>query len=207
MSVTLQDVLAEKTCTKCGARKPLSAFQRRSNRPGRSSRCKSCLSESMREWEKRNPRRYIGARRDQVRAAGHRFKQKRKEKVERGLCAYCSQQRERLDIKLCDTCHSASLAAGIRNRQRLKLQMIAAYGGCCACCGEAEPDFLTLDHVNDDGAVERRDSSGRSVLIMARLRREGWPKGQYQILCFNCNCARAAFGTCPHQRKARHDVA
>ena len=29
------------------------------------------------------------------------------------------------------------------------------YGRACSCCGETEPAFLTIDHVNNDGAEHR----------------------------------------------------
>jgi hypothetical protein len=33
-----------------------------------------------------------------------------------------------------------------------------------------------------------------------RLKKHGWPKEGFTILCFNCNCAKGIYGTCPHQR-------
>jgi hypothetical protein len=33
-------------------------------------------------------------------------------------------------------------------QDRLREQMIAAYGGKCACCGEDKPEFMTLDHTD-----------------------------------------------------------
>lgn len=45
-------------------------------------------------------------------------------------------------------------------RRRLRAEVIAAYGGRCACCGEATPEFLSIDHVNNDGAQHRREING-----------------------------------------------
>ena len=42
-----------------------------------------------------------------------------------------------------------------RNRTA-KVLAIEAYGGGCVCCGVREPEFMTLDHVYDDGAAHRR---------------------------------------------------
>ena len=39
-----------------------------------------------------------------------------------------------------------------RYYKKVQAEMIAAYGGCCSCCGEREPRFLTLEHMNRDGA-------------------------------------------------------
>lgn len=70
------------------------------------------------------------------------------------------------------------------------------YGGQCACCGLAEPLFLTVDHINNDGAAHRRKIGPHGIykwLIQNRF-----PNG-FQLLCFNCNCGRARNGgVCPH---------
>lgn len=59
--------------------------------------------------------------------------------------------------------------------------------------------FLTLDHVNNDGAEQRRNTGGKSGKSLAWwLRTHGWPTG-IQVLCFNCNCGRSRNdGICPH---------
>lgn len=86
-------------------------------------------------------------------------------------------------------------------RRRLKAEMVAAYGGGCACCGEEEIDFLTIDHVLDDGKEHRAQfGKNTSIRVWADARRQGWPKDRYRVLCFNCNIARSLFGVCPHQR-------
>ena len=47
-------------------------------------------------------------------------------------------------------------------------------------------DMLSIDHVNNDGAAERRrlGSSEAGSQLYYRLRREGFPEG-YVCLCFN----------------------
>ena len=83
---------------------------------------------------------------------------------------------------------------------RLKLEAIAAYGGCCQCCGITDHRFLTLEHLENDGAQHRRRLNTRdSSKIIADIKKQGWPQ-QYTILCFNCNCAKFHNGgICPHQ--------
>lgn len=83
----------------------------------------------------------------------------------------------------------------------LRAEMLAAYGGKCACCGEDEPIFLDLDHVENDGAAHRREV-GNNTQVMVALKREGWPGGRFQILCCNCNQGKARNGgVCPHQAR------
>jgi hypothetical protein len=79
--------------------------------------------------------------------------------------------------------------------RRLRSEAIDAYGGQCACCGEAQIEFLQVDHIHDDGALHRREL-GYSE-IYAWLRARSWPEG-FQVLCANCNWAKR-FGACPHR--------
>lgn len=89
-------------------------------------------------------------------------------------------------------------ALGKERRARLKDEVFIAYGGWrCACCGEDERIFLTLDHINNNGAEERR-KVGQTYRLFSWLRRQKFPSG-YQVLCFNCNCGkRDNGGVCPH---------
>ncbi len=90
---------------------------------------------------------------------------------------------------------------------------IMAYGGYrCACCGETEPKFLSIDHINNDGAEHRktisrtlgeirivgRPASGTANLLLW-LKRNNYPDG-FQVLCMNCNTGKQRNnGVCPHK--------
>ena len=80
----------------------------------------------------------------------------------------------------------------------LKLEMQAAYGGKCACCSEMQPLLLCLDHVNNDGAQSRKTEAKEQ--LWNRLKQEGWPTGDYQLLCWNCNDSKSwnGRGICAH---------
>jgi hypothetical protein len=88
----------------------------------------------------------------------------------------------------------------------MRLKVIGGYGGgcCCSGCNESCPEFLTIDHVNNDGGRKRRENlyreSGRT--LMRRLIQLNYPP-EYQILCRNCNGAKAIYGTCPHEKEQR----
>jgi len=96
---------------------------------------------------------------------------------------------------------------GLNYVRSLRHEVIMAYGGyTCACCGETEPKFLSLDHVANNGAEHRRaigyrdgNGKGASSRIWKLLRDNGFPPG-YQILCMNCNHGKARNkGVCPHK--------
>jgi hypothetical protein len=91
-----------------------------------------------------------------------------------------------------------------RNQAKLRDDVFGAYGGyTCACCGETEPKFLSIDHINNDGGKERRSglygSSGTAFYLW--LRKNAFPLG-YQVLCMNCQVGKHRNGgVCPHQCK------
>lgn len=72
---------------------------------------------------------------------------------------------------------------------RITLKLFEIYGFECACCGENHIEFLTLDHLNKVGSETRRKSS-----VIGRYREAIKEKdhSKYQILCFNCNCAKGS---------------
>lgn len=99
---------------------------------------------------------------------------------------------------------AAEAAKTKRNQDRCRDAVFAAYGGYrCVCCGVDERLFLSIDHINNDGNVERKSgaysSSGTAFYLW--LRKQGFPAG-YQVLCMNCQVGKHRNGgVCPHQRK------
>ena len=106
---------------------------------------------------------------------------------------------------------------------KLKQRFLEMYGYICSCCGEFNPKFLTLDHVQNDGNEKRY-----TVEFMVRLDPEHpvpilkrkptayflkdalkeYKPDYYQILCYNCNIARAHnYGICPHKQECRDNKA
>lgn len=77
-----------------------------------------------------------------------------------------------------------------KQRDKLKLEMIVAYGGSCQICNEDDPIVLVLDHIDDDAHVEKElygDNARGGHKHYGRLKAEGWPKERFQLLCHNCN--------------------
>ena len=83
-------------------------------------------------------------------------------------------------------------------KQRLanKIDCLTHYGGgrlACVFCGETDLDCLSLDHINNDGAQDRkkRKEKGQSPSIYKNLIWEAYPIG-YQTLCMNCQFKKEA---------------
>jgi hypothetical protein len=83
----------------------------------------------------------------------------------------------------------------------LKAEILEAYGNSCSCCGEDIKEFLTIDHIHNDGAEERSHSNWSQLTFYRRLKKTNFPKDRYRLLCMNCNWARGVFGYCPHQKE------
>ena len=116
-----------------------------------------------------------------------------RKKREQGLCSYCRLVPSIKGSRLCEIHKAASK----RRRLDLRLEVIAAYGGCCLCCGETEEAFLCIDHVFNDGATDRKKLKIGG--LYRHVKKLGFPKDRYQLLCANCNMAKQTKGVCPHQ--------
>lgn len=78
-------------------------------------------------------------------------------------------------------------------------KFLAVYGCKCACCGESDPLALTMDHINEDGKIDRTNQGSAMIIKKAVLKPDF---DEYQTLCWSCNRAKSLNGgVCPHQVK------
>lgn len=100
-----------------------------------------------------------------------------------------------------------------KGRENYKDLVIKAYGGRCACCGESERGFLTVDHFLIRGNQHRKAISGnrkkgiKGKEFYAWVVKNGFPP-YLRVLCWNCNCGREYNkGICPHEKSmdGEHD--
>lgn len=85
-----------------------------------------------------------------------------------------------------------TLVSQAESRVRLKILVLSHYGlaGRLQCswpdCSVIDVDMLSLDHVNNDGAAERKNGNrgGGGVATYQRVKTAGFPEG-YQTLCHN----------------------
>ncbi len=56
--------------------------------------------------------------------------------------------------------------------------------------------FLVIDHINNDGAAERREKDAKGWTMYWDLKKRNYPGG-YQVLCANCNMAKGVKAACP----------
>lgn len=82
------------------------------------------------------------------------------------------------------------------HNQAAKLRVIGRYGGSCRCCGQTGLDKLVIDHINGGGSKEKATYPSRNVYLF--LDGSLPDHNRFQVLCQNCNQAKASLGACPH---------
>lgn len=144
------------------------------------------------KYDRRYHRKYYLENRDLIRAKAKKYYEENKE----ACLGREKKYRERIGKVIV---LAKSRKANQIHNAKLKTEALAAYGNRCACCGEDAPEFLTIDHVHGDGRSHRREV-GRGHGIYRWLKKQGYPKDRFQILCFNCNCAKGTNMQCPHEK-------
>lgn len=86
------------------------------------------------------------------------------------------------------------------NNHVRKLKIINAYGGRCECCGDTNPEFLTIDHVEGGGSKHRKSlgRNGKGTHFYQWIISQGFPRVGFRLLCMNCNFSYGKYGYCPH---------
>ena len=147
-----------------------------------------------REYRKRNlervrekDREWYWKNRDKELEYGRRWKEKNREKTREYARKYHRNNKEKERLQ----------------KQKVRFKVLSHYSNGvpkCKCCGETHLEFLTIDHIHNNGAEERKTiGSGQGFYYW--IIKNNYPEG-LQILCYNCNCAKGHYGECPHQRES-----
>lgn len=175
------------TCKGCG-----SEFDASTN--GRTWRCPSCILKYQQEYAKVDADKHREYSRKYRAKLGDAYRSKMTQRRADLLAAMTPEQQA--DFRKKEAEKSKRLNAVMREN------VFSAYGGYkCACCGETEPLFLTIDHVENDGAEMRKSGvhSRGGTQFYQWLRKNEFPDG-FQVLCMNCNLGKHRNGgICPHK--------
>jgi hypothetical protein len=188
--------ITEKKCSLCKQILPTSEFYKdRTSKDGFQHACKSCRKTKYEQSPKRKAytKDYNKRNSGKIRVKHAIFRADHREELlekHREYHATHKEQEAEYRAKNRDK-HNRS---DKERKQQLKLYVISLYGGHCDLCGPANPDawnpeFLTLDHVNGDGAEHRR-AVGRSAgyKIYAEVLALGVPDfSRFRLLCWNHN--------------------
>jgi hypothetical protein len=101
------------------------------------------------------------------------------------LCFNCQFRKRFIEMQPDNTSHLQKVRAKyVRN---IKIECLNNYGGIRCNCGESDIEVLTLDHVNDDGAIHRKTTGKRGFNFYMMLRKNKFPNNPpLQVMCLNC---------------------
>lgn len=185
------------TCKRCLSYKPSSEYTTHSSRKnGLNSKCNACLSICRQIRENSSPDVHANRRRTKNERQKRNYDPSLKK-------AYYDKNRERILEQKHDYMSRSDISdhrkqymkaynlknkefllqSGKESRENVKDRIFKKLGSECDICGESHREFLTVDHINCDGNLDRRFSSigwKRRVLKSDDL-------SSYRVLCHSCN--------------------
>jgi hypothetical protein len=164
------------------------------SKSGRTWRCEPCTRAYMVEYVRKDRAKHAQYSRNYRAGLGDEYRERMVRRRADAIAAMTSD--ELLAFRHAEAEKSKRLNAILRQ------EVFLAYGGFrCVCCNETEPMFLSIDHVENDGAEMRRrgEHSRGGSQFYQWLRKRNYPTG-FQVLCMNCNLGKHRNGgVCPHQ--------
>ncbi len=113
------------------------------------------------------------------------------------LCSNCNMMKE---IRNKNNSKNPKAIKSRYYKKRSKKQVMEHYSNGelkCSCCGFAEIDGLTIDHI--EGRKKwNHDKTMGSNRLYDWLKKNKFPIG-FQVLCCNCNFAKRDTRICPHR--------
>jgi len=108
------------------------------------------------------------------------------DRLSTGVCTYCGGQ-PITESRLCESCRDKTRKQDVQRSRRMKETVLNHYGHICNWpkCGVKDSDMLSIDHVYNDGAVDRKKIGGSGNVFYNFLIQNNFPEGRYQILCHN----------------------
>lgn len=92
-------------------------------------------------------------------------------------------------------------------RVKKRLVVLQYYSGSdspfCKCCGEERLEFLSIDHIDGAGGIQRKTVGKGSDNMYRWIIRKGFP-ANFRVLCHNCNLSRGFYKYCPHEREVKN---
>lgn len=170
------------------------------NRGFKPKECRRCHQQYKPESsnQKYCPPCRVVVRREWNRALGAKYRKLHPERAKETKRRTMEKYRERYRAKAHES--------WVRRTDEVRRKVFGHYSNgtfVCACCGESEHDFLTIDHVNNDGAKHRMELFGRNNAggynLYCWLIRKGFPFG-FAVLCMNCNFSKGKHGVCIHSK-------
>jgi hypothetical protein len=186
-------------CHKCEIEKEeteFSIWKTNKKQTGINRACRFCQNEYRRNLRKRKK-------------SGNFIPHEYQKKQRKSLEYHIEHRREYYKTKRKDWHKNYRKVNSKRLREQKNIRMnkakeegIKEYGSKCTCCNETQIEFLTIDHIY---GIKKENDKKRAKKLWIKLKKLGWPKDKYQLLCWNCNCAKGIWGICPHKESEVKD--
>ena len=197
-----------KICHKCGLQKPLNKYYKHvETADGHLNVCSLCINKHRREYRLSHPdiirqqyivrtpkrKEYEKANIERIHLTKLKWRLSHKEQIHNRSIIYNQSHKKERD------------AYHLKHKERLTKQRLAVslsrkkmvlthYGNVkCACirCGFDDIRALSIDHINNNGAEERRENKNVGNKFYYWLIKQSLPHG-YQTLCMNCQWIKKA---------------
>lgn len=127
----------------------------------------------MRQWNAANPDK-VAATKAKRRYGPNRAQLLQKHAGYNGKYKYANQEKV--------------LAKRREYNARIRQFIVDFFGGSCMWCGYSDIRALQVDHINSDGAEDRRNGMNSKSAMYKFIRENAdLSKQKYQLLCANCN--------------------
>lgn len=159
------------------------------------------------EAKRESSRRYAEKNKDKIKQAYHdnpekylerqkQWREENKDKVNRIKTAYYQKNKEAIKAK--EKRQAAENYTEYRERKNLaqrnkyrnrRIRMLNHLGGKCTQCGIDDWRVLQIDHINNDGYLDRGIHGYQVDKLYSDVLEQGTDK--YQVLCANCHMIKS----------------
>ncbi len=199
VSTCYTGVMTEQICTACGQPKELERdfFRNSARANGYDAKCKACRGARAKEYRRvhaaeisKQRQGYYEANKESIMASKLAYYRDNASALAVQKSRYWQDNKVAIKKRTSDWRQRNKDLLALRAKQyrdAIIRSVIAALGGKCAMCGESQAEFLTIDHVNNDGHSERH----RGAVGWKRRILDGTAdSSRYRVLCHNCNLGR-----------------
>jgi hypothetical protein len=181
---------ATKRCTKCSEEKLLTDFYlNKLAKDGKDSWCKDCVT--------RYNRQYYAQHSEEIKAYRKKYYREHLKEIKIWAKLHHQKNKEVIGRKQYEYQHQQTIL--------LRQQVLERFGGKCERCGFDDSRALQIDHIHSDGAKERKTNRGVKFLSKLLKLNDSELKGNYQLLCANCQWIKR-FENREHQSKYERKV-
>lgn len=120
-----------------------------------------------------------------------------RKKLAIGICRRCGNWNDQKGKYHCSKCIQIQIEQFRQRRKYNKEFIVNYFGGKCLECGEKDIRCLSLDHIDNDGRLDKKSEKGKRQVTptwyakLVKLIKSNKPlPRRLQLLCFNCHAKK-----------------